>query len=360
MGKMTPNPMGLPLKAEGSPIDAKGRKILSGLFALVLLSVLASPCSVRGWGWATHAYIEARLAHNEGAGRCFYEGLYGAVAPDAFSIVTLSDSTSAAYLTLQTHKHFLKLETCGRKMGVGSFVFGFLTHNENWGADFTAHRCGVEMNIGYVESKARLLRRTVASWLEGILRDAGIVFPSVLASQVAPDLSHELVEAAVDLLVKRNNWPSVGSELSEAARRRPEEIPEAISCGYGRRVARKMGISFEDAQGMIVQAEAIFRDIIGRYGEILSLGDGEDIRVLAQEGAMLLGTSIGSLVNEEVRVPEEDLVGMLLLAMEMVGEDYMAQLDGTVERMRKRKKLLRYANCGEASADRLGRNLRHQ
>ena len=56
------------------------------------------------------------------------------------------------------------------------FAFGFISHNEKWGADYTAHKNGRTTKKGYVITKSSLLEPKVMFHLQAALDDAGVPY----------------------------------------------------------------------------------------------------------------------------------------------------------------------------------------
>ena len=172
----------------------------------VALILVVSAQVAFGWANATHSYLAKSLGTRSG-----YQNLnelYGAVLPDAFNLVP----DVGNYLDGQSHNNFMAVVGKAWRCDLKSVAFGFASHNAVWGADFTAHQAARTLPgvppIGWIIYKAELLKPSVEAAVKGILLDADIPDegPDHLASQIAavlaPELSHNLVEIAVDILVK--------------------------------------------------------------------------------------------------------------------------------------------------------------
>ena len=108
------------------------------------------------WGFATHTYINDHLGKTKRNQNM--DEIYGAVAPDAFEYL-FNFPSYLGFLSDQTHTEFLKVWNVPRT-GLGkSLAYGFVTHNDVWGADSTAHRLGLTFgqDEGYIIAKAKLL-----------------------------------------------------------------------------------------------------------------------------------------------------------------------------------------------------------
>ncbi len=123
-----------------------------------------------------------------------------------------------------------------------SLAFGFLTHNETWGADYTAHIKAPGFPDGYVVEKGVQLVPMLLPVLHQILLNAtapgpepgSVIHPisepyaTGIAQQLAPIFGHDLSETAIDLLVKRNIDRTIGTRMVLAAKCRPANTGRLI------------------------------------------------------------------------------------------------------------------------------------
>ena len=208
----------------------KERKSWTILAALVLILGLgASPAWA--WGSATHTYIDDRLnrqGHGQKTrGRCrgtpqVYNYLFAPYQP---------------YLYGQTHDDFLKVWEAagpGRSSVKRAFAYGFVSHNDLWGADVTAHHNGLTFGQGqgYVIAKAQALQLSLSAALASL----GIVLPDA----VALDLSHNFVEYGVDVLVKSLDG-RVGAKMAADALEAQSYLPGPAGAGLRGRCGRRRG-----------------------------------------------------------------------------------------------------------------------
>ncbi len=119
-------------------------------YAFLLILIFSFPEKGLTWGSATHAYIAKQL----GGGITDPQMLYGAAAPDFFYDLSYPGYN---YLSKQAHTSIANLKAKARKANMDAFAFGFISHNEKWGADYTAHKKGRTIKKGYVVTKADLL-----------------------------------------------------------------------------------------------------------------------------------------------------------------------------------------------------------
>ena len=299
--------------------------IVSALFLSMV--VLMTSAETFAWGAATHAY----LAKGAGQGNLNSQEIYGATVPDLFNLML--DSPDYDYLVDRTHYQYGKVQKGAQGMGLNSFVFGFVSHNEKWGADRTAHRKGQTTREGYIIAQATLLGPKLKPRLEEILANSGD--PSA-AGVLAPQLAHPIAETAIDLLIKRNEDPLIGQELLQSAQNRPSAAPDLLVAAYGKSLARRMKVSEEEAGNLIRNKEAEFREKMIRYGEILGKDEEEAIQDLANEGVGLIEQYIEAVTGTDIIVPVEVVTEFLHLALQQVEESYGEEIAATLSYLQQR------------------------
>ena len=312
----------------------KIRKIIEYFCCLICLILI--PSQAFPWGQATHAYLAKELSQ----GKLNSEEIYGAMLPDLFNLMT--ESEDYEYVVFKTHYHQAKLKKKARKMGLDAFAFGFVSHNERWGADYIAHRKRRAKQLSYVITKARLLDYQLKPQLEAILKDAGIPLAFWWAAQISPELSHAIIEVAVDLLIKRNEDPAIGPEIFHSAKDRPPSIPDLLIAAYANQFAHHMRISYQEASDLIRGAEAEFQQEIIHFGETLTLEEPEAIKALSDQGALLMNEVLKSATGRDVNLTSEALHEFINLAIREVEEDYSQEVAATLSYLKHRKNLSHY------------------
>jgi len=295
-----------------------------------LLLVLV-PTAAFTWGPGTHAYFAKEL----GEGRLDSQEIYAATVPDLFNLK--SDSPYYDYIVDQTHRHETIVKTKARKMGLDPFALGFVSHNERWGADYTAHRRGRTTKEGYVITKSRGLALKLKSPLQDVLENAGVPSASFLAGLIASELTHPLIETAVDLLIKRNEDPSIGLELFHSAQDRSPSVPDLLVSAYAKGLARHQKLSYDEASQIIREAEAEYQQMMILYGEVFAQEESEAIQDLAEQGATLIEGHINSAIGEEVEIPSDVLVAFIYLAIQDVEGDYGQEIASTLAYLKHRR-----------------------
>lgn len=111
---------------------------------LVCFSALLLPAAAFPWNQATHAYIAERLGTRVGHGNL--HKIWGSVAPDFFNYI-FDSAVCPGWVSDQTHgthaETFLKVRDAASSEKEDALAYGFLSHNQQWGADYIAHISGL-------------------------------------------------------------------------------------------------------------------------------------------------------------------------------------------------------------------------
>jgi hypothetical protein len=226
------------------------------------------------WEAATHAYIETHLRKQQGHATpdIMANRVYGANAIDIFNFnFKFPDQAYAAILHDPTQSAFLSVWNNAVTVPERAFAYGFVSHNNSWGMDSTAHISGVTYGRGegYVIAKARQLAAALKPVLES--PEVNLFLPD----DVLLNVCHQLVENGVDLLV-RGLDPTIGNRLMEAAFYRSDQVPGLLVRSYSQDFAALAG-GQDNAKGIIEAAEAQFRTRIMGYGWALMQDNAFDI-----------------------------------------------------------------------------------
>jgi len=281
------------------------------------------------WGPATHAYIAHELGSEQG--RADLEEVYGAVLPDAFNLM-FGDPLQESLWT-QTHYEFMQLVEKAESNSDKALAYGFASHNEAWGADRTAHISSTSHpEAGYVIRKRDELAAILEPQVRFFLLLSGVFNAGAVVKEVLPTVADSAIETAVDLLVCRNEDPQIGERLVLAARARGWSAPILLSKAYAHDLAATAGTTEAVASSLIIAAEKEFREQIELYGA--ALAQEEPINVLAEQGAelakLLLAAEHGTIVD----IPADLMTQILDEAIEVVKDDYAAELAATVAQVR--------------------------
>jgi hypothetical protein len=285
----------------------------------VCLAMLFSFSAAFGWGSATHAYIAERL--NSKLPYLTLNQVYGSMAPDIFNLMpppTLSCLTHCNY--------FMEMWRLPALPAGKALAFGFVSHNQAWGADFFAHNpgcCGDVPNDGYIFAKAQLLDGVLS------LSQDYLALTQNLDPAVKMELLRDVVEYGVDILIKRAD-PAIGAKLMFAGLFRSPEFPLMLAAAYADDVSGILPISRADAAKLIVEAESEFQQTTIGYGQLLTLPENQ---ALAQ-----LATQLTALAGAYGIPPEaEPLIAQALqTAMMLCAGDYKPTLKTTIDELGKR------------------------
>jgi hypothetical protein len=290
---------------------------------LVFLVVGFFSSEAFSWGFATHAYIADHLGKtkkNQNA-----DEIYGSVAPDTFNYL-FTNPDYLGFLADQTHAGFTKLWNVSNQ-GLGkSLAYGFVSHNDVWGADSTAHHQGLTFGQaeGYIIAKAADL----AVVLSSAFQDAGLSLPN----EVTFEISHELVEDGIDILVKSLD-PAIGQKLSSSALSRISNFPVLLVKAYAKDFSQFAGISYQNASKVIIAAEKEFRQRIVFYGQALMQDDATAVQLIAEgtaEVAVIFLEAYGITLP-----PEVDTVSLIDFgikqSIDLCAGDFAAEIAATID-----------------------------
>ena len=314
----------------------RSQKALLGI-SVVIVSVGLLASEAFSWGWGVHTYIDDHLGMDRGLRN--RNEIYGGMAPDVFNYMFgylpfLSNQTHGDYVTGESH--FMKVWDAAKGGFQKSLAFGFVSHNDLWGADFTAHHqciaCGAGLSKGYVILKAEELQPVLMSVLEinGILLDSGVVL----------DIAHEMTEAGIDLLVKRTLDPRIGQKIVSSSLLRDPEFPLLLVKAFAGDLADYAGINRFEAARIIVSAEREFRKSMILYGTALNQDEATALMLISEQ---LAAVAEGFLAANGVDLPEEvDLVPLIQFAigtsMEICADDFADELKKTTTFVEKQLK----------------------
>ena len=171
-------------------------RVAVGMLAvwLVFLASTAYP-----WGFATHAYLAHWLNKQEGQ-RDLNE-MYGSMTPDMFNFRFDLPVYGPGQIYDQLHNEWQNIwdqKKTGMEKAAG---YGFISHNDAWGADYTAHHAGVTYGTdeGYVIAKAQELLAYDDTLLDYV------------DDETALELCHVFVEYGVEILTTRVD-PEIGED----------------------------------------------------------------------------------------------------------------------------------------------------
>jgi hypothetical protein len=296
----------------------KKNLMVLGVIFLMLLSLSTEAFS---WSAATHAYIEDQLGKKRGLENS--NEIYGGIVPDVFNYL-FDYPYYLGYLYSETHNEFLKVWNAARWGLEKSLAYGFVGHNDVWGADFTAHHlcntCGT--GEGYAIAKAKELL-TIAP----LPPELGI------PEDVAIEIFHEIVENSVDILVSKKTDPLIGKKIVSSAIARSPQFPLLLVKAYAEDFSSYAGISYFEAARFIRSAEKEFRKTMILYGEVLMQDEATAIQLISEQTADA-AESFLSLYGIQLPLSKEEIIQMVIgyttLAISICEYDYQHEIKATI------------------------------
>ncbi|MEJ2093074.1 MAG: PEP-CTERM sorting domain-containing protein [Syntrophobacterales bacterium] len=249
----------------------QARVIFLPLLLVTMLGLIHS--QAWAWGSATHAYIADRLGSTQGLTNL--NEIYGAMALDTFNY--LFDSPYQTLLVDQAHQEAIKVWNAAQTGDpyTRSAAYGFMSHNDVWGADYTAHHSGQTYGLGegYIIAKAGDLLSS--PYVDPLTYGDLFSFLGVDQS-LAFDLTHVTVEIGVDVLMLRLD-SQIGNKIFDAASQRTPQFPELLVQAYAN------DLNYEDAPTLIRNAEAEFDSLMQLYGLALSSDEATAVQLLSEQ-----------------------------------------------------------------------------
>lgn len=295
------------------------------LFVTLVLASLSPASPAFSWGSAVHAHIDGQLGKG---GQPDKQERYGGMGMDVFNFV-FTNPAVATYLYGETHMGFMKVWEAARPPAGKSLAFGFVSHNDVWGADVTAHHNGLTFGQGqgYVIAKAEILK----GMLEQNPQFASLNLPDPVAREIA----HNFVEYGTDILLKRIDR-RIGETIVGAALTRSPEFPLLLVKAYGEGLASTAGISSQEAARFITATEMEFRKTIIAYGQALTMDEATALQLFAEQ---LASYSAAFLAAYGIILPEGiDLVPLARMGIEgamlLCASDFAAEVAATTEEVK--------------------------
>jgi hypothetical protein len=301
------------------------------LLAALSLGVAMLAGAAMAWERGTHAYIADKL--KKAGGPYNIDEMYGAMAPDVFNyLFTAPHVLFRDYLYDQTHHQFLKVKDAVKWGYEKSSAYGFLSHNNVWGADSTAHIASrtLLLNEGYIITKAKMLN----NWLiANVPQYAALVSA---APAVGVEICHNVIEAAGDIVLARRD-SSVGAKLMEIALRPKPHMQNLMVRAYAQGLSDVSGsrgypIDLSQAEQLIRSEEEGFRSSCIAYGFLLQQDESVILEnVIAQfKQLAVLYLALNGLPN-----PGEATLTLLLqvsfqVADGLIKDDYMKEIQATI------------------------------
>lgn len=310
------------------------RKGVTALVSIFLLLAMM-PAAAFAWGDATHAYISGELK-----ARSVFKEMWGSLGPDIFNFI-FDPALCPTWLADQTHGRdddpdsFMKVWDAASRTTEKALAYGFVSHNEVWGADYTAHirRLTPGMAIGYINEKALMLLETPVDpaqpfpTFEQVFTDIGLNPDQQLA------VAHVIAEYAIDIVLSNDVDPMLGLKLQVSAHSKRKNFPALLVEAYAENYAEVCpGIDYPTAVSIITGAEAEYRRNMIAYGRILSKPEPMAVELVAGQIVSLAQAFLG----EDVTIPEgaEEIVVSGIYNSMVICSDYLTEITETIDFVR--------------------------
>ena len=310
--------------------------MMLGVVFLILLSLSTEAFS---WGDATHVYISDRLKARVGHDNI--NEMWGSLGPDIFNFI-FDEDLCPIWLAEQTQggttNSFMKVWNAASTTSEKALAYGFVSHNEVWGADYTAHISGLTFGqgVGYINAKAMVLLDTPINPTVPYDPNLNPKFSEIFSGiGLEPDqqliIAHVIAEYAIDIMLKNDVDRSIGRKLKVASRARSSKFPgllvEAYAADY---TANCTGIDYPTAVYIITSAESEYRNNMTFYGKAISLPEPIAVHLIAEQIVTLAPGFLGGTLP----IPEADAVeivkAMIYVSIE-VCDDYITEINATIE-----------------------------
>jgi len=315
------------------------RKALTTM-GLIFFLFAMTPSTAFSWNQATHAYIAdrvgARLGHDA------LNEMWGSTAPDMFNFVFdpalcpgwIADQTQGTYSDT-----FLKVWNAAAANAEEALAYGFVSHNEQWGADHIAHETSLTLgqDEGYIIAKLTMLLNTPDP--ADPEQTFGDVFADLGMSPYEGEMvAHLITEYAIDIVLRNDADPLLGRKLAAAAHARSKNFPGLLIKAFGQDYADYCfdGDKSTAANVLIAVEEGHRKEMIF-LGRAISQPEPVAVQLLAERVVSILPDFMGS----PLPVSDAEAVEIVRSAINNamgICDDYMAEIDATIEFVEKNLK----------------------
>ena len=302
---------------------------------LICFLAVVTPTVTFSWNQATHAYIADRLGARIG-----YDNLnemWGSVAPDLFNFV-FDPALCPGWISDQTQgadpDTVMNIWNAASTEKEEALAFGFVSHNNTWGADFVAHVCGLRPgyeNDGYIITKAKQLLNAPSNPADP-QRTFGDVFADLgMSVDEALLVAHVITEDAIDIRLGNEVDPLLGRRLATAARNDTRRFPPLLVKAFAADYADHcFGSDYSTAASVLTATEKEHRKNMIFLGQAISQSEPVAVRLLAEQLVGVLPAALG----RPLPIPEAQAVEIVEAAMLCamgICDDYKAEIEATIE-----------------------------
>jgi hypothetical protein len=301
------------------------------IIGLIFVSLFFFSQAAFPWGSAVHTYIDGKIGTNSSF--LNLNEMYGGMGPDVFNY-RFDQPNYMSFLYVKTHYDFMKFWNEAHNLPEKALGLGFVSHNNLWGADYTAHTSGLTFGQGkgYVIAKAELL----AVILNSVPEYHMLGIPEAITMEIA----HTLVEDAVDILIK-NVDPHIGQKMIAAVITPHPNFLLLLQKAYSQDLSSFAGITMAEAGAFIKASETQFRTTTALYG--LALMQPDALQLIAEQMAEFAQTFLAAY---GITPPPTDILTPLaeagiFNAMILCSGDYEKEIGATIRFVQKQLRLHR-------------------
>ena len=239
---------------------------------MAILCVAMFSSTAHSWGWATHAYIDDAL--NKADDERNMNEIYGGIAPDMFNYYFAETDEVRDEIFNQFHYDFMNIWNRKKTGQEKALAYGFVSHNELWGADMTAHKSG----ITFGESEDGEPEGYVVTWAKILAQNAPLeVYLPGIPEDLAMQLYHTFVEYGLDILTVRLD-PAIGTKILSATVNRDEKFLAFMADTFAESLAASDAYegSEDEARQLFYNAETLHKYILTVFGNALAQPEEED------------------------------------------------------------------------------------
>lgn len=313
------------------------RKIVPKAFraaGLICFLSFIVPSVAYSWSQATHAYIAGQVGARVGFDNL--NEIWGSVSPDMF-IFTFDQDVCPGWISDETHgtyaDTFMKVWNAADTHAEEALAFGFVSHNEAWGADHIAHEAGITFgqDQGYIIAKAMLLLETpVKPDNPGPTFGDSFAYLEMSYDQ-ALMVAHLITEYSIDIMLAHDVDHSLGRRLATAARNETGRFPALLIKAFGEDYADHcFDGDLSIAAEVLTAAEAEHRKNMIFLGQTISKPERVAEQLLAEQVLAILPAFLGGPLTVPDAVVIEILKAALSSSMTLC-DDYMKEIDATIK-----------------------------
>ena len=312
------------------------RKITKKTYMILGLAFLLSfmvPAAGFSWNQATHAYIADRLGARVGHDNM--GEIWGSVSPDFYNYI-FDPNICPGWISDETHgtysETFMKVWNAAETQSEEALAFGFLTHNQAWGADFTAHISSLtlDQDEGYIIQKAKQLLKIPFSRAKPHRTFAKAFASLGMNPDQALLIAHVSTEYAVDIMLGSDVDPLLGEKLIRAARTGSKKFSDLITRAFGEDYAAYcFGGDYSSAASALNFGVEKHRHDMIFLGQAISQSKPVAVQMIAEELLEILPDFLGRPLPVPAEKAVEILKAAIFESLDLCN-DYLEEIEATI------------------------------